>query len=68
MAVSELDFTAEFILPKWAFEVYLAYERDMPVDRSGLNQQFLYVLAVWSFDLKSLRPKAFSHRNIVPSP
>ncbi len=68
VAPSEIDFTAEIILHKWDFELHLAYERDMPIDRPGLVQQFAYVLAVWSFDLKSLRPKPFSHRNVPASP
>jgi hypothetical protein len=31
--------------------VHLAYERDMPIDRSGLVQQFVYLVGAWSFDL-----------------
>jgi hypothetical protein len=46
---SELDFTPELI-GRWSrYEVHLAYERDMPVDRGGLIQQFIYVLASVSF-------------------
>lgn len=51
VALSELDLTCELIFHKAPFEVHLAYERDMPVDRRGLVQQFLYVVGVWSFDL-----------------
>ncbi len=68
VGASELDFTSELIFHKGDFEVHLAYERDMPVDRGGLVQQFVYVLGVWSFDVKALRTKAFSHRNLAPSP
>ncbi len=68
VAPSEIDFTAEIILHKWDFELHLAYERDMPIDKPGLVQQFAYVLAVWSFDFKNLRPKPFSHRNVPVSP
>ena len=31
------------------YEVHLAYERDMPIDQSGLIQQFIYVLASAGF-------------------
>jgi hypothetical protein len=46
---SELDFTPELILRLRAFELHAAYERDMPVDRGGLVQHFVYLLGVWSF-------------------
>ena len=46
---SELDFTPEIIGRFSRYEVHLAYERDMPVDRDGLVQHFLYVLASVSF-------------------
>jgi hypothetical protein len=42
---SELDFTPELIARFARYEVHLAYERDMPVDRGGLVQHFVYVLA-----------------------
>lgn len=48
---SEVDFTPELIARFSPFEVHLAYERDMPVDRSGLVQHFVYALGVWAFDL-----------------
>ena len=46
---SELDFTPELILRHGDFELHVAYERDMPVDRGGLVQQFVYLLGAWSF-------------------
>ena len=64
---SELDFTVDLIFHKGPFEVHLAYERDMPVDGDGLVQQFVYLLGVWSFDLKNV-VKPLGHRNQVPSP
>ena len=46
---SELDFTPELIGRFERYEVHLAYERDMPVDRGGLVQSFIYLLGVMSF-------------------
>jgi hypothetical protein len=46
---SELDFTPELIFRHKTLELHAAYERDMPVDRGGLVQHFVYLLAVWSF-------------------
>jgi hypothetical protein len=46
---SELDFTPEIIGRFSPYELHLAYERDMPVDRGGLVQQFIYLLGVMSF-------------------
>lgn len=47
---SELDFTPELIGRWEPFEIHLAYERDMPLDRGGLVQHFVYVLGVWAFE------------------
>jgi hypothetical protein len=52
---SELDFTPEIIVHFDPFEFHLSYERDMPVDRGGLVQQLVYVLAIWSFT--AIEPK-----------
>lgn len=65
---SELDLTAELIFHAGHVEVHLAWERDMPLDRPGLVQEFLYVLATVSFDLRADFPRTFSHRNLVVSP
>ena len=46
---SELDFTPEIIARFERYEVHLAYERDMPLDRGGLIQQFIYLLASVGF-------------------
>jgi hypothetical protein len=50
MAPSELDLTGELIGRYEPFELHVAYERDMPLDRSGLVQQLLYVIVAYSFD------------------
>jgi hypothetical protein len=46
---SELDFTPELIARIGHYEVHLAYERDMPLDRGGLVQHFVYLLAAVGF-------------------
>jgi hypothetical protein len=46
---SELDLTPEIIARRDRFELHLAYERDMPIDRSGLIQHFVYLLGAWGF-------------------
>lgn len=68
VAVSELDFTAELVLHLKDFDAHVAYERDLPVDRSGLVQQLVYLLVTWSFDLKSDHPVSPTHKNPLPSP
>ena len=65
---SELDFTVDLIFHKGPFEVHLAYERDMPVDHPGTVQQFVYLLGVWSFDVRGLASTALTHKQSVPSP
>ncbi|RYZ06424.1 MAG: hypothetical protein EOO73_15720 [Myxococcales bacterium] len=47
---SELDLTGELIGRYEPFEVHLAYERDMPIDRGGLVQSLLYVVVAYGFD------------------
>lgn len=47
---SELDFTVEAIGRYEPFEVHVAYERDMPIDRGGLVQSLLYVIVAYGFD------------------
>lgn len=53
---SELDFTPELIGRLDPFEVHLAYERDMPIDGLGSDpgyvQSFVYLLGLWSFDIR----------------
>lgn len=62
IAPTELDFTTELIGRYQPFELHIAYERDMPVDRGGLVQSLLYALASYSFDFRSTlhpaQPKA----------
>lgn len=52
---SELDLTPEVVLHLGDFEVHLAYERDMQIDRDRrsprLTQHFVYMVASWSFSL-----------------
>lgn len=66
--VSELDLTPEVILHLAPWEFHVAYERDMPVDRGGLVQSYVYALAVWSFDLKREAIKPLEDRGQVLSP
>jgi hypothetical protein len=47
---SELDLTGELIGRAEPFEVHVAYERDMPLDKSGLVQSLLYVVVAYGFD------------------
>lgn len=65
---TELDVTPELIFHKAPFEVHLAYERDLPLDRPGLVQEFVYVLGVWSFDLVKPATAPFESRGQVLSP
>jgi hypothetical protein len=65
---SELDLTPELIGRIAPFELHVAYERDMPIDRGGLVQHFVYLLAGFEFDLKHTDPKAVTDRNSIPSP
>lgn len=51
---SELDFTVDLVFRWESLEVHAAYERDMPVDRPGYVQQFIYLLAGWGFDLHAV--------------
>jgi hypothetical protein len=65
---SELDFTPEIIFHRAAYEVHLAYEWDMPLDQPGISQRFLYLLAVWSFDLAADAPAPLQSRGEIHSP
>jgi hypothetical protein len=49
LSPSELDLTADVGTRLDAFELHLAYERDMPVDRGGLVQHFVTLNATWNF-------------------
>jgi hypothetical protein len=49
---SELDLTPEIILHLAPFELHVAYETDMPIDRSGLTQTYAYALGAWNFDFR----------------
>lgn len=65
---SELDVTYEVIGRRDPFEVHLAYERDMPIDRSGLVQSFVYALLVYDFDFAHTEVQPFESRGTVLSP
>jgi hypothetical protein len=67
VAPSELDLTGELIGRRDPFEFHLAYERDMPVDRTGLVQSFVYALLVFNFDF-SQAVKPLETRGTIPSP
>jgi hypothetical protein len=68
LAPSELDLTYEVIARYAPWEFHLAYERDMPVDRGGLVQSFVYALVVWEFDLVQDTPKPLLDRGRIQSP
>jgi hypothetical protein len=65
---SELDLTPELIFHRAPFEAHLALEMDLPVDRGGKSQKFLYALLVWAFDLVSDVPKPLETRAHIVSP
>jgi hypothetical protein len=48
---TELDLTPELVLSLGVTELHLAYERDMPLDRGGLTQEFVYAIVQRAFDL-----------------
>lgn len=50
---SELDLTLLAMVRLTGVELQLAYERDMPIDRGGLVQHFLYTLVTVPFELVS---------------
>jgi hypothetical protein len=68
VAPSELDVTYEIIGHVAPFEVHLAYERDMPIDRGGLVQSFVYALLVYELDFKRAKPLPVETRTHIPSP
>ncbi len=47
---TELDVTPELVLSFGTAELHLAYERDLPLDRSGLVQEFVYAVAQVAYD------------------
>jgi len=64
---SELDLTPEVIVHLAPFELHLAYETDMPVDRSGLTQTYAYALGAWNFDFRR-EPGPLETRGQIHSP
>ncbi len=64
---TELDLTYELIVHVAPFELHVAYERDRPLDRRSLIQDFLYALFVYDFDLKHMAAP-LEPRGAVPSP
>lgn len=64
---SELDFTPELIFQLGDFDLHLAYETDRPLDRGGLKQRFVFLLASWSFtalDLPGSARRLFPHHEL----
>lgn len=56
---SELDLTGELIGRYEPFELHIAYESDMPLDRGGLSQSILYAIVAYGFDFhEQLHPPA----------
>jgi hypothetical protein len=47
---SELDLTGELIGRYEPFELHVAFESDMPIDRGGLSQSLLYAIIAYGFD------------------
>jgi hypothetical protein len=68
IAPSELDATYEIIGHLGRYELHLAYERDMPIDRGGLVQAFVYALFVFNFDLIHDPEKPLEGRGSIVSP
>jgi hypothetical protein len=67
---SELDLTPELIFHHGDLEAHLALEIDRPIDRGGLVQKFVYVLAIWNFSLagEGRSGQPFEERGQVLSP
>lgn len=65
---SELDLTPEIIGRYAPWELHVAYERDMPLDRGGLVQHFVYVLAAYAFDLRHDETQPLETRGHIVSP
>jgi len=61
---SEVDLTPELIARNGSFELHVAYERDMPVDRAGLVQQLILVHGVWSFNFGGKSREALRHEEL----
>jgi hypothetical protein len=54
---SELDLVPEVITRLGRFEFHVAYERDMPLDRSGLVQSLVLAHLQWNFNLTDEAPE-----------
>ena len=65
---TELDLTPEVIVRFPPVEFHLAYERDMPLDRGGYTQEFIYLLGSFTFDLKGKGSAPLETRGTIPSP
>ncbi len=65
---TELDLTPEVIFRAAPIELHVAYERDMPLDRGGLVQHFVYVLGGYAFDLAHAQTKPLETRGHIISP
>lgn len=66
---SELDVTGEVIGRYDAFEVHVAYERDMPIDQGSYTQSLLYAVVAYSFDFHdALHPSHAAPAAPSPAP
>ena len=65
---SELDVTQEVIVHVSPWEVHVAYERDLPIDRPGYAQSFVYALLAWNFRASGATPAPLEQRGSVLSP
>ncbi|MGZ3419476.1 MAG: hypothetical protein ACXVEE_16500 [Polyangiales bacterium] len=77
---TELDYTPELIFHHDGYEVHLAYEQDVPldhdseasleipIDKRGVRQRFVYVLGVWNFDLVKPAVRPLEDRGHIVSP
>ena len=65
---TELDLTPEVIGRAPPLELHLAYERDMPIDRGGLVQHFVYLLLGYEFDLAHTVLEPLETRGQLVSP
>ncbi len=65
---TELDLTGEVIGRYPPIELHVAYERDMPLDRGGLVQDFAYLLLSYTFDVGRRVPPPLEMRSPIISP
>lgn len=62
----ELDLIPELILRATPFELHLAFESDMPLDRPGVTQSFAHAMVVYAFDSSGKAPEPVQTRQQNP--